>query len=118
MKKCILGVRSTERDFDQNPALQAKCDTSIACITGAYSRGGYRSVTSLLMPWSTGPTTSALFCARKKITRIKDDKNRHLEKKCMHTSHHSVRNLLEWVIVVLIDQARIFASGFVKHDVL
>ena len=60
------------------PASQAECDTSIARVTGAYSREGYRSVTSLVMPGSTGPKTSALLCARKCITCINDDEDGHL----------------------------------------
>ena len=53
-------------NFDQNSALQAACDTSIARVTGCvYPREGYKSVTPLLMPGSTGLTRSALFCARR-----------------------------------------------------
>ena len=87
MKRHTSRLRSDERDFDQNPALHAECDTSIGCIAGAYPREGCRSVTPLLMPWSTAPKTSALFYARKWIPRTEDDKNRPLLKFCMHTSH-------------------------------
>ena len=53
--------------FYQNSALQAACDTLIACITGyVYPREGYRSVTPLLiMPGSTGLRRWTLFIARK-----------------------------------------------------
>ena len=55
MKKYSRAVRSTKNVFDRNSALQAACDTSIACVTGCVCpRQGYRSVTPLLMPWSTG----------------------------------------------------------------
>ena len=66
MKKYTSAVRSTKNDFDQNSALQAACDTSIARVTRCvYPREGYRSVTPLLMPGSRGLRRSTLFCARK-----------------------------------------------------
>ena len=79
------------------------------------------------MPDSALSKTSALFFPRKCIiSRIDVCKNRHLGYFRMQTkSHHSVRCRLEWVewvIVVLIDQARIFTSGFIiwctsyRHD--
>ena len=43
----MMMMRSTKKDFDQNSALQAACDISIA---RACYGGGYRSVTPLLMP--------------------------------------------------------------------
>ena len=66
MKKYTSAVRSTKNVFDQNSALQAACDTSIARVTRCVCpREGYRSVAPLLMPGSTGLRRSALFCARK-----------------------------------------------------
>ena len=57
-------MRSTKKDFDQNPifARCVRCDTSTArCYGGVYtSRKGYRSVTPLLMPGSTGLETFSL----------------------------------------------------------
>ena len=45
-KKYTSAARSTKKYFDQNAALQAACDTSIARVTGGvYPREGYRSVT-------------------------------------------------------------------------
>ena len=59
-------VRSTQKEFDQNSAPQAACDTSIARVMGCvYPREGYRSVTLLVMSGSTGLRRPALFCARK-----------------------------------------------------
>ena len=55
LKKNTSAVRSTKKEVDQNSALQAACDASIARVTGCvYPREGYRSVTPLLMPGSTG----------------------------------------------------------------
>ena len=66
----VSAVRSTKEEFDQNPALQAAWDTLIAGVTGcAYSREGYGSVTPMLVPGSTGLRRSALFCARKLLSR-------------------------------------------------
>ena len=65
-EKYTSAATSTNKEFDQNSALQAACDTSIARVTGCvYPREGYRSVTLLLRSGSTGPRRSAFFCARK-----------------------------------------------------
>ena len=79
MKNSFQTVRSTKKFFDQSSALRAACDTSIAHVTGCvYPREGYRSVTPLLMPGSTGlrrqPCSAHGNCC---ITRIEGDKTRH-----------------------------------------
>ena len=52
----MMMMRSTKKEFDQNSASQAACDTSIARVAGRfYPRKGYnRSVGPLLMPGLTG----------------------------------------------------------------
>ena len=64
IKKIHFSCEIDQKYFDQNSALQAARDTSIARVTGCvYPREGYRSVTPLLMPGSTGLRHSSLFCA-------------------------------------------------------
>ena len=66
MEKYTSAARSTQKEFDQSPALKAACETSIARATGCVCpRKGYRSVTPQLMAGSSGLRRSALFCARK-----------------------------------------------------
>ena len=78
MKKYTSAARSTKKVFDQNSALQAACGTSIARVTGCVlPREGYRSVTPLLMPRSTGLRRSTLKACSAHgncITRIEGDK--------------------------------------------
>ena len=70
MKKYTSAARSTKNIFDQNSALQAACDTSIARGTGcAYPREGCRSVTPLIVPGSTGLKTFNLVLRTETVSR-------------------------------------------------
>ena len=48
LELCVMMMRSTKKDFDQNSALQAASDTSVARVTGCvYPREGHRSDTTI-----------------------------------------------------------------------